>query len=133
MKHIKTFETATTNMIPGMMYKTNVGGMITYILGFIGVNRNRDFFLTCMEFNENKPTIIEFKNVDVIPLNISIKDYIIKRDEMSKIDLVDRTLDILKNPDYGTKTSKKLANNLYRELSEDDDIQLYIQSKKYNL
>lgn len=133
MKYIKTFETATTNMVPGMMYKTNVDGMRTCILGFIGVNRNKEFFLTCVEFTKTNPVIVEFKNIDVLPLNMSIKDYIIKRDEMSEIDFVDKTLDVLKNPDYGTKTSIKLANNLYHELSEDDDIQSYLQSKKYNL
>ena len=134
MKHIKTFETLLIDMTPGMMYQFYTdNGIPLYTFGFLGVNRNKEFFLACIEFNKYKASIVEFKNVDCVPLNMSIKDYIINIDKESEVEFIERILDLLKNPDYGSKFTRKLCNNFYHELLEDSDIQAHIQSKKYNL
>lgn len=134
MIYIKSFEAVTTKLVPGMMYKTDMDRyQVEYILGFIGTNRNKKFSLTALEFTKNKPVIIEIQNIDMIPLNISIADYIIKMDKINNNDIVNKTLNILKEPDYGKKTSTKIAKELYNELLENENIQIYLASKKYNL
>ena len=132
MKHLKEFENLN-NMIPGMMYITN---NTNKTIGYINNNRGKMFPLTTIVFKQEDEmfdniyltefTILSF----LIPLNISIKDYIIKNN------IITETLNLLKYYKHYNKLSiesKNLCYEFYENLLEDEDIQLIVNTNKYNL
>jgi len=138
MKHLKEFENLN-NMIPGMMYMTPKNTYFARTIGYVNKNDNLAFPITAIVFKtddkrnssiDNKIFITEYSKVDMIPLNISIKDYIIQNN------IILETLDILKtysNYKGLSKQTKEMCYKFYDELIEDDDINIILQTDKYNL
>lgn len=98
-------------MTPGMMYITDINNVQNQrIIGFVVDNQTKKYPLTCIDFTNDRVSIINYSNIQVKPLDITIKDYIIERN------LINNTLKLLKNPNTGNKNSLKILNELYDEL-----------------
>ena len=140
MKHIKTFETLDNKLISGMMCvdRNPLYPDFYFTLGYVGKIRNRTYQFIFVDFTyieKDDMKIGEYKHSDyVTPLNISIKDYIFQKDKATlKYNYIDRCLKFLKEPRGGSNSSKKLVKKFYDILLKDEDIQLYLTTKKYNL
>lgn len=101
-------EAKDNNMIPGMMYITDINNMQNQkIIGFVVDNQTKKYPLTCIDFTSDKISIVNYSYIQVKPLEISIKDYIVEKN------LIVKTLKFLKIPNTINKSTLKQLQELY--------------------
>ena len=119
------------NLIPGQMYIQD-----ETICCYIGDNKNSKYNLVFLLFHDNRNTkdfyyLIEWTNwLKFTPLNINIKDYIIKNN------LVLKTMKSLKKHEFSgipNGISLKLIKKIYDSLSDNIDVSMFINLDKFNI
>ena len=134
MKYIKTYEQVDNlNLIPNNMYINSELNMTALFLGYD--NHYFRFPIACIIFPyKNNNIIVGFdsihwsSDIEIEPLNITIKDYLMKNP-----DLVSEFLYALEYlVDFGSNIRRKVEI-LRRQLLNDNDIQIIINLEKYNL
>ena len=118
------------NLIPGQMYMED-GTICCYI----GNNNMSKYNLVFLLFHYDKTIdnyfFIEWVNwLKFTPLNIDIKDYIIKNNVVLK------TIESIKMHEFSGKengNSLNLIKNIYNSLLDDIDISMFININKFNI
>lgn len=146
MKYIKKYETLTEEeiinvfgsdsvgideLIPGYMYYDN---HLKQDICFI-VNNGTEWPLTCLLFRDDKEyfDFIEWAEwMKFKPLNITLKDYIIKNN------IVGKTIKSFMKPKFSSGPAKKSKSiktikSITNMLLSDDDITVYLDAEKYKL
>lgn len=148
MKYIKTYESTTnfTPLIPGNMYHDKNSNIDVC---FIGHNSKHEFPCLCLllrDYNAPEFRFIEWvewmeTNLSKIPLNMNLKEYIIKNE------VVWKTIKSFDNPHFasgGCYQSKKKIKELKEMLLKDQELmelmnkeieefEMKKDAKKYNL
>lgn len=128
MKYIKKYEEIdNSKLIPNNMYlyRDIPALYLGYDVDFV------NFPLAIITFpykNEWFGSTQWISDIDITPLNITIKDYLIKNPH-----LINDFLDELEYPNYLGKLGKEKAAILRRQLLEDKDIKMILNANKYNL
>jgi hypothetical protein len=133
MKYIKTYEIlykykkGRPDLIPGNMYYH-----LESPVGYIDHNGS-SYPLLCFIFNDDYPYfyfIDWIESLELKPMNVSIKDYIIQHDIILKtIKDIDKKV-FSSGPDG---TDEELIKKFKKDLLSDERISILIDSEKYNL
>jgi len=140
MKYIKTYEIlykykkGRPDLIPGNMYYHQPTNNMKSTVGYIGHNGS-SYPLLCFIFNDDYPYfyfIDWIESLDLEPMKVSIKDYIIQNDIILKtIKDIDKKV-FSSGPD-GNGTDEELIKKFKEDLLSDERISILIDSEKYNL
>lgn len=144
MKHLKTYEISNQysddgdkmedieEFKPGYIYYDT---RLKIDLCFICDN-GTGYPLTCLLFRENRQHYFEFiewaRWMTFLPLNITLKDYILKKDIAEKTLISFKKKHFSSGPDENGN-SKKMINKLNKQLLADDDIKSSVDAKKYGI
>jgi hypothetical protein len=150
MKYIKTYEIlygykkGRHDLIPGNMYYHQTTNYMKSPVGYIGHNGS-SYPLLCFIFNDDYPYfyfIDWIESLDLEPMKVSIKDYIIQNDIILKtIKDIDKKvfssgcflLWLSSGGPDGNGTDEELIKKFKKDLLSDERISILIDSEKYNL